>query len=82
VPGAGTTGAAPGTAAATLVAAHPGDHHTVGSQSQADDGDTLIDLDDIDMDDLAVRLYDRLRSRLRRELLVDRERAGLLTDFR
>jgi len=34
------------------------------------------------MDDLAVRIYDRLRSRLRRELLVDRERAGLLTDFR
>jgi hypothetical protein len=37
---------------------------------------------DIDLDELALRLYARLRSRLRRELLVDRERAGLLTDYR
>jgi hypothetical protein len=34
------------------------------------------------MDDLSNRLYDRIRTRLRQELLVDRERAGLLTDFR
>jgi uncharacterized protein DUF4157 len=32
------------------------------------------------LDDLAVRLYDRLRGRLRAELLVDRERAGTLAD--
>jgi hypothetical protein len=36
----------------------------------------------LDLDELSDRLYDRLRSRLRLELLVDRERAGLLTDFR
>lgn len=35
-----------------------------------------------DLDTLAIRLYDRLRARLRTELLVDRERSGLLTDFR
>ena len=35
-----------------------------------------------EMDELARRLYDRLRSRLKTELLVDRERAGFLTDLR
>jgi hypothetical protein len=35
-----------------------------------------------DMDALAGRLYDRIRSRLKAELLVDRERAGFLTDLR
>jgi hypothetical protein len=37
---------------------------------------------DEDLDDLARRLYDRLRSRLHRELLVDRERSGMVTDLR
>lgn len=41
------------------------------------------DLDDhTTLDDLATKLFGRIRSRLRRELLVDRERAGRLTDFR
>ena len=35
-----------------------------------------------DLDDLARRLYDRLRSRLMAELRLDRERAGLVTDLR
>jgi hypothetical protein len=35
-----------------------------------------------DLDALAGRLYDRIRSRLKTELLVDRERAGFLTDLR
>jgi hypothetical protein len=35
-----------------------------------------------DLDDLAGLLYPRMRSHLRRELLVDRERVGMLTDFR
>jgi hypothetical protein len=35
-----------------------------------------------DMDELAGKLYDRIRSRLKTELLVDRERAGFLTDLR
>ena len=37
---------------------------------------------DQELDALAHELYDRLRSRLRMELLVDRERAGLVTDLR
>ncbi|WP_436500689.1 eCIS core domain-containing protein [Actinokineospora sp. HUAS TT18] len=44
--------------------------------------DEPIDLDRVDLEDLTARLYDRVRSRLRLELLVDRERSGLLTDFR
>jgi hypothetical protein len=34
------------------------------------------------LEQLADRIYDRLRRKLRTELIVDRERAGLLTDFR
>ena len=34
------------------------------------------------LDELANRLYPNIRTRLRQELLVDRERAGLLADFR
>jgi hypothetical protein len=42
-----------------------------------------LDLDDpVELDELATSLYGRLRSKLRLELIVDRERAGLLTDFR
>jgi hypothetical protein len=37
---------------------------------------------DRELDDLAHQLYDRLRSRLRMELLIDRERAGVITDLR
>ncbi|MDQ6720615.1 MAG: hypothetical protein M3003_07455, partial [Candidatus Dormibacteraeota bacterium] len=37
---------------------------------------------DAEMDELARKLYDRLRNRLKTELLVDRERAGFLTDLR
>jgi Domain of unknown function (DUF4157) len=35
-----------------------------------------------DLDDLAHRVYGHVRTQLRSELLIDRERAGLLTDFR
>ena len=34
------------------------------------------------LDELANRLYPNIRTRLRQELLIDRERAGLLADFR
>jgi hypothetical protein len=37
---------------------------------------------DGDMDDMARQLYERIRYRLRRELLLDRERGGYLTDMR
>ena len=36
----------------------------------------------IDLDELARRVYGQVRTQLRSELLIDRERAGLLTDFR
>lgn len=51
-----------------------------GSGSSTDE--EQIPVSRLDLDELSDRLYDRLRSRLRLELLVDRERAGLLTDFR
>jgi hypothetical protein len=35
-----------------------------------------------DMDELAGKLYDKIRNRLKSELLVDRERSGFLTDLR
>jgi hypothetical protein len=35
-----------------------------------------------DIDDMARKLYDRVAARLRTELTLDRERAGLLTDLR
>ncbi|HVS06193.1 MAG TPA: hypothetical protein VHK65_08495 [Candidatus Dormibacteraeota bacterium] len=38
--------------------------------------------EETDMDELAGKLYDRIRNRLKTELLVDRERAGFLTDLR
>ena len=34
------------------------------------------------LDELATRIYPTIRSRWRQELLIDRERAGLLADFR
>ncbi len=37
---------------------------------------------DENLDALAGKLYDRIRNRLKSELLLDRERAGLLTDLR
>jgi Domain of unknown function (DUF4157) len=39
-------------------------------------------LEDDELDQLAARLYGPIRARLRRELLIDRERAALLTDVR
>jgi hypothetical protein len=56
--------------------------HTDPSRPLSHTGRPQIDTDDLDLDEIAVRLYDRLRSRLRMELLLDRERAGLLSDFR
>jgi hypothetical protein len=56
--------------------------HTDPSRPLSATGRPQVDTDDLDLDELAGRLYDRLRSRLRMELLLDRERAGMLTDFR
>jgi hypothetical protein len=53
-----------------------------GQATASPTGHEHLDLDHLDLDELSDRLYNRLRRRLRTELLVDRERAGLLTDFR
>jgi hypothetical protein len=37
---------------------------------------------ELDFDEIARRVYGQVRTQLRTELLIDRERAGLLTDFR
>jgi hypothetical protein len=52
------------------------DQASVGSA-----GHEQLDIEHLDLEELATRIYGRLRRRLRAELLIDRERAGLLTDF-
>jgi hypothetical protein len=57
---------------------------TVGTPAgaTAPHGIEMLDLDRIDLEDLTRRLFQRVRSDLRRELLVDRERSGRLNDMR
>jgi hypothetical protein len=55
---------------------------TVTASSAASSPGTDEAHSDKSMDELASRLYDRIRARLKTELLVDRERAGFLTDLR
>jgi hypothetical protein len=66
------------------------DDHIVGTQrASADPAPTTsqatgasggaLSQDDQELDELARKLYDRLRLRLGRELLLDRERSGLLS---
>jgi hypothetical protein len=90
-------GAAPAATPGTHPGAHPGDaaHHgaaAAGAHGAAahgathhDPGHEVVDHivhDPYALDELAMRLYPSIRSRLRQELLIDRERAGLLADFR
>jgi hypothetical protein len=65
-------------AAAHPDAAHPGAAHT--SQAAHETVEHIVG-DPYALDELATRLYPTIRSRLRQELLIDRERAGLLADF-
>jgi len=69
VPETVTSGPAPSEAPATLTAL-AGESH---AQSKTEE---------THLNELAAKLYDKIRSRLRHELLVDRERAGFLTDLR
>lgn len=64
----------------TFMADLLGGHETASARQP--ESDPATDFDEPDLEELATKIYDRLRSRLRRELIVDRERAGLLTDFR
>ena len=66
-------------------AAHPGAAaHGAAHTSPAAAHETVEHIvgDPYALDELANRLYPNIRTRLRQELLVDRERAGLLADFR
>lgn len=71
---AGSTAPAP---ARSLIGGHPeAERRTTASGAEA------LDLAHIDLAELAGRIYPDISSRLRHELLLDRERAGLLADFR
>ncbi len=63
-------------------AGHGGEQHFQSGGGQGGVSGTRLQADDVDLTDIANALYDRLRTRLRYELLIDRERAGRLTDFR
>ncbi|MEV6718007.1 DUF4157 domain-containing protein [Lentzea sp. NPDC051208] len=71
----------------------PTDSPLLSQQTEAELRQTLRELREADrsavdlnnprqLDELARRLYERILGSLRHELLVDRERAGLLADFR
>ena len=84
------SGAAAGAVAAAAVASLTDGHGGPGADLGAPrsgrrsphSGREQLDPEDFDLEELADRLYDRMRARMRTELIVDRERAGLLTDFR
>jgi hypothetical protein len=52
------------------------------NRNPSESGRPEIVADDIDLQDLARRMWELTRTELRNELLVDRERWGRLTDFR
>jgi hypothetical protein len=79
--GSTTAAAGEGTAGVARAGTGPTSHQS-GDDNQAQSGKNEINPDDIDLDALARRLWERMRTHLRGELLVDRERSGKLTDFR
>jgi hypothetical protein len=85
VVGAAAVGAAAGAGAATAASAMHGERGSRGREREvpgADPTDVLAHLDDHDVEALASMLYGRIVTRFRRQLLIDRERSGFLTDFR
>lgn len=81
--GATDTAHAGAAGAAHADAAHAATGHGAAQASPAahETVDHIVG-DPYALDELANRLYPNIRSRLRTELLIDRERAGLLADFR
>jgi hypothetical protein len=75
----GTTPAAPAAAAGPTASTSATGTPATGTSAAAAHAE---EPDEPDLELLTTQLYDRIRSRLRRELLLDRERAGLLSDFR
>jgi hypothetical protein len=69
-------------ATASPTSAHSTEHAATTSATGTTPAHHHVDINDLDLEELSARLYSRLRSRLRLELLVDRERAGQLTDYR
>jgi len=57
-------------------------HDAHGAHAAGAQGHAFADLQDDEVEELLRRVYPRLRTALRTELLIDRERAGLLADFR
>ncbi|HEX9259949.1 MAG TPA: DUF4157 domain-containing protein [Acidimicrobiales bacterium] len=81
--GAATTGTAatPGATAAGAPGSTPAAQHTYNHGEDRED--PIFDrFASHDLDRLAKLLYERVRRQLRTELLVDRERAGMLSDHR
>ncbi|HEX4214926.1 MAG TPA: hypothetical protein VIA06_16525 [Candidatus Dormibacteraeota bacterium] len=75
----GSTGQAAGARGAqALDGAAQAVHYAVGGGA----GGAGLPSSDKDVEELAGRLYDRIRSRLRSDLLIGRERAGRITDLR
>ena len=68
-------------AARTPAAGTPAAAAGGGSAGAGGGGGGGVPTGDKELDELARRLYDRLRSRLRMELLIDRERSGTLSDL-
>jgi hypothetical protein len=85
VVGAAAVGAAAGAGIATAASALHGERGSRGREREvpgADPTDVLAHLDDHDVEALASMLYGRMVTRFRKQLLIDRERSGFLTDFR
>ena len=55
---------------------------TTSTSSNADTANPTTPDDPAQLDELARRLYPRFRTRLRQDLLADRERSGRLFDVR
>jgi hypothetical protein len=82
-----TSGSATATAHAAPTGAGTATHgssdaHGATESGAAHDAVAQIARDAYALEELALRIYPNIRSRLRQELLIDRERAGLLTDLR
>jgi hypothetical protein len=89
MPGGGVAfgGAAPSTASASGVQREPEHSAVADTQSNRVNETTATSNESADLtperiEELASRLYDGIRSRLRHDLLVQRERAGSLFDHR
>ncbi len=72
-------GAAAASGTASLVRALSGDEPYAGQEMSAH---VVQQMSELDLEILARRLWGRLRRELRSELLIDRERAGVLADVR